>query len=132
MALVRDPLFWKRFSRAVHLDEEAKAAAQNKSPAHSYVLLHHVCWFAWTNEPKGQLDPSTVPKETTLNNMRLRHILGHYQSPCRYYCGPYVAQCPPLATRQYRWGIERMNSPRSIAVSSLKIYPPRRPTHDQT
>ncbi|EDP48117.1 conserved hypothetical protein [Aspergillus fumigatus A1163] len=32
MTLVRDPLFWKRFSRAVHLDEEAKAAAQNKSP----------------------------------------------------------------------------------------------------
>ncbi|KAH2415334.1 hypothetical protein KXV81_005879 [Aspergillus fumigatus] len=32
MTRVRDPLFWKRFSRAVHLDEEAKAAAQNKSP----------------------------------------------------------------------------------------------------
>ncbi|GFF44371.1 conserved hypothetical protein [Aspergillus udagawae] len=35
MALVRDPLFWKRFSRAVHLDEEAKAAAQNRSLVHS-------------------------------------------------------------------------------------------------
>jgi hypothetical protein len=25
MALVRDPFFWKRFSTAVHLDEESKA-----------------------------------------------------------------------------------------------------------
>lgn len=25
MALVRDPAFWRRFSRAIHLDEEAKA-----------------------------------------------------------------------------------------------------------
>lgn len=25
MALVRDPMFWRRFSRAIHLDEEAKA-----------------------------------------------------------------------------------------------------------
>ncbi|PLB37599.1 uncharacterized protein BDW47DRAFT_106478 [Aspergillus candidus] len=24
MALVRDPMFWRRFSRAIHLDEEAK------------------------------------------------------------------------------------------------------------
>ncbi|KAB8238733.1 hypothetical protein ETB97_009893 [Aspergillus alliaceus] len=31
MALVRDPAFWRRFSRAIHLDEEAKAsAAENK------------------------------------------------------------------------------------------------------
>ncbi|KAJ5558012.1 hypothetical protein N7535_009503 [Penicillium sp. DV-2018c] len=29
MALVRDPYFWKRFSTAVHLDEEAKASEQN-------------------------------------------------------------------------------------------------------
>lgn len=27
MALVRDPYFWKRFSTAVHLDEEAKSAS---------------------------------------------------------------------------------------------------------
>lgn len=26
MALVRDPAFWRRFSRAVHLDEEAAKA----------------------------------------------------------------------------------------------------------
>lgn len=25
MALVRDPYFWKRFSTAVHMDEESKA-----------------------------------------------------------------------------------------------------------
>ncbi|KAJ5121059.1 uncharacterized protein N7515_009020 [Penicillium bovifimosum] len=29
MALVRDPYFWKRFSTAVHLDEESKAAEPN-------------------------------------------------------------------------------------------------------
>ncbi|CAG7940018.1 unnamed protein product [Penicillium salamii] len=28
MALVRDPCFWKRFSTAVHMDEESKAADQ--------------------------------------------------------------------------------------------------------
>lgn len=39
MALVRDPYFWKRFSRAVHLDEEAKAAAEkNEEHVLSYVL----------------------------------------------------------------------------------------------
>lgn len=27
MALVRDPYFWKRFSKAVHQDEEAKSAS---------------------------------------------------------------------------------------------------------
>ncbi|PLN86814.1 hypothetical protein BDW42DRAFT_157771 [Aspergillus taichungensis] len=32
MALVRDPMFWRRFSRAIHLDEEAKALSpQNES-----------------------------------------------------------------------------------------------------
>ncbi|KAJ6018228.1 hypothetical protein N7451_001607 [Penicillium sp. IBT 35674x] len=28
MALVRDPYFWKRFSTAVHLDEEAKGTTE--------------------------------------------------------------------------------------------------------
>ncbi|KOS37668.1 hypothetical protein ACN38_g11536 [Penicillium nordicum] len=28
MALVRDPYFWKRFSTAVHMDEESKAVDQ--------------------------------------------------------------------------------------------------------
>ncbi|KAJ5484605.1 hypothetical protein PEX1_074350 [Penicillium expansum] len=28
MALVRDPYFWKRFSTAVHMDEESKAVEQ--------------------------------------------------------------------------------------------------------
>ncbi|KGO69810.1 hypothetical protein PITC_042730 [Penicillium italicum] len=28
MALVRDPYFWKRFSTAVHMDEESKAIDQ--------------------------------------------------------------------------------------------------------
>ncbi|CAI7596578.1 unnamed protein product [Penicillium glandicola] len=28
MALVRDPYFWKRFSTAVHMDEESKAVHQ--------------------------------------------------------------------------------------------------------
>ncbi|KAJ5109659.1 hypothetical protein N7532_002304 [Penicillium argentinense] len=28
MALVRDPYFWKRFSTAVHQDDEAKTASQ--------------------------------------------------------------------------------------------------------
>lgn len=35
MALVRDPYFWKRFSTAVHMDEESKAIdrAQAKQDA---------------------------------------------------------------------------------------------------
>lgn len=36
MALVRDPFFWKRFSTAVHQDEEAKSAStlNLESPTH--------------------------------------------------------------------------------------------------
>ncbi|KAE8375546.1 hypothetical protein BDV26DRAFT_294934 [Aspergillus bertholletiae] len=31
MALARDPAFWRRFSRAIHLDEEAKTSStENK------------------------------------------------------------------------------------------------------
>ncbi|KAL4911836.1 hypothetical protein BDW62DRAFT_207056 [Aspergillus aurantiobrunneus] len=30
MALVRDPWFWRRFSRAVHLDEEIKSPTEEK------------------------------------------------------------------------------------------------------
>ncbi|PYH53613.1 uncharacterized protein BO96DRAFT_344762 [Aspergillus niger CBS 101883] len=32
MALVRDPAFWKRFSAAIHLDEEAKTETGAKKP----------------------------------------------------------------------------------------------------
>ncbi|KAJ5177347.1 uncharacterized protein N7500_000046 [Penicillium coprophilum] len=34
MALVRDPYFWKRFSTAVHMDEESKAANQGTKTKH--------------------------------------------------------------------------------------------------
>ncbi|KAI2699424.1 uncharacterized protein N7518_005722 [Penicillium psychrosexuale] len=39
MALVRDPYFWKRFSTAVHMDEESKAIdrAQAKQDAASWL-----------------------------------------------------------------------------------------------
>ncbi|PWY77068.1 hypothetical protein BO70DRAFT_397956 [Aspergillus heteromorphus CBS 117.55] len=30
MALVRDPAFWRRFSLAIHLDEEAKGSDEHK------------------------------------------------------------------------------------------------------
>ncbi|KAL4791357.1 hypothetical protein BDV19DRAFT_393222 [Aspergillus venezuelensis] len=33
MALVRDPFFWKRFSRAVHLDDEIKTPQEEKQPS---------------------------------------------------------------------------------------------------
>ncbi|KAL3445999.1 hypothetical protein BJX65DRAFT_137753 [Aspergillus insuetus] len=32
MALVRDPWFWKRFSKAVHLDEVVKSPDEEKEP----------------------------------------------------------------------------------------------------
>ncbi|KAL3465187.1 hypothetical protein BJX64DRAFT_285728 [Aspergillus heterothallicus] len=32
MALIQDPWFWKRFSRAVHLDEVVKSPAEEKEP----------------------------------------------------------------------------------------------------
>jgi hypothetical protein len=67
-----------------------------------------------TNEQKGQLDPSTVQKETTVDSMRLCHLLGHFESRGRYYCGPSVAPCPPLVTRQSRQGIDRMSRHRSM------------------
>ncbi|KAJ5951669.1 uncharacterized protein N7479_010082 [Penicillium vulpinum] len=34
MALVRDPCFWKRFSTAVHMDEESKAVNQGAHAKH--------------------------------------------------------------------------------------------------
>jgi len=36
MAVVRDPAFWRRFSMAVHLDEEAQTAKPELK--HSYVI----------------------------------------------------------------------------------------------
>ncbi|PYI05661.1 hypothetical protein BO78DRAFT_419417 [Aspergillus sclerotiicarbonarius CBS 121057] len=33
MALVRDPAFWKRFSAAIHLDEEAKGGTDQRKPS---------------------------------------------------------------------------------------------------
>lgn len=35
MALIRDPGFWRRFSLAVHRDEEAKGAADNREQEQS-------------------------------------------------------------------------------------------------
>jgi hypothetical protein len=32
MALVRDPYFWKRFSTAVHMEEEAKSDLESTTP----------------------------------------------------------------------------------------------------
>lgn len=42
MALVRDPYFWKRFSTAVHLDQEAKGTPEEiVSPiTEKYVHIH--------------------------------------------------------------------------------------------
>lgn len=34
MALVRDPYFWKRFSAAVHMDEESRAVDQGIQTKH--------------------------------------------------------------------------------------------------
>ncbi|QMW46250.1 hypothetical protein G4B11_009705 [Aspergillus flavus] len=46
MALVRDPAFWRRFSRAIHLDEEAKASkTENKSG-----VIYSLC--SLTAEPR--------------------------------------------------------------------------------
>ena len=40
MALVRDPYFWKRFSTAVHLDEEAKVIPSEASTPVSETYVH--------------------------------------------------------------------------------------------
>ena len=34
MALVRDPFFWQRFSRAVHLDEEIRSTTEEKEQSY--------------------------------------------------------------------------------------------------
>ncbi|KAF2138275.1 uncharacterized protein K452DRAFT_290865 [Aplosporella prunicola CBS 121167] len=57
MATVRDSDFWKRFSAAVHLDEEATAQASSKELAHSDSWLAReqvkrrrrsfICWIFW-------------------------------------------------------------------------------------
>ncbi|KAF2662036.1 hypothetical protein K491DRAFT_687020 [Lophiostoma macrostomum CBS 122681] len=57
MAMVRDPAFWKRFSLAVHLDEEAQAQASRPELKHSESWLEEqqrkkskrtcMCWGFW-------------------------------------------------------------------------------------
>ncbi|KAE8348810.1 hypothetical protein BDV28DRAFT_142655 [Aspergillus coremiiformis] len=41
MALVRDPAFWRRFSRAIHLDEQAKAS----SPDDKCAIIYSDDWI---------------------------------------------------------------------------------------
>jgi len=43
MAVVRDPAFWRRFSMAVHLDEESQQA---QSPQGRPELKHSESWLA--------------------------------------------------------------------------------------
>ncbi|MCJ1258413.1 hypothetical protein MMC24_006246 [Lignoscripta atroalba] len=48
MAAVRDPAFWKRFSKAVHLDEEASSASTQptiSSPSSHLELKHSESWL---------------------------------------------------------------------------------------
>ncbi|KAL4994724.1 hypothetical protein BDV10DRAFT_188767 [Aspergillus recurvatus] len=37
MALVRDPFFWQRFSRAVHLDEEVRFPTEEKEQSENWL-----------------------------------------------------------------------------------------------
>jgi len=46
MALIRDPAFWRRFSVAVHLDEEAGTHPTMASPSSSHELKHADSWLA--------------------------------------------------------------------------------------
>ncbi|KAA6416018.1 MAG: hypothetical protein FRX48_00737 [Lasallia pustulata] len=46
MSVVRDPAFWKRFSVAVHLDEEAAAQSTVASPISRPELKHTESWLA--------------------------------------------------------------------------------------
>ncbi|MCJ1359680.1 MAG: hypothetical protein MMC33_009682 [Icmadophila ericetorum] len=51
MTVVRDPAFWKRFSIAVHLDEEASTPSSMRSPDDPRpVLKHSESWL--TRETK--------------------------------------------------------------------------------
>jgi hypothetical protein len=57
MAMVRDPAFWKRFSTAVHLDEEAQAQASTPGLKHQYV-----------EPPSPALaSPDSIPRPSTTN-----------------------------------------------------------------
>lgn len=67
MALVTDPAFWRRFSIAVHLDEDEKAAAMANSPDgrptsnHSYVLYPSLpCHFPSTSTPTPPRQPQVL------------------------------------------------------------------------
>lgn len=54
MAMVRDPAFWRRFSVAVHQDEEAQARATRPELKHSYV----------TPSPSMQSPTHQIPSPT--------------------------------------------------------------------
>ncbi|KAF2492309.1 hypothetical protein BU16DRAFT_564765 [Lophium mytilinum] len=57
MAVVRDPAFWRRFSMAVHLDEEAQNPQARPELKHSDSWLARqktkssrrtfICWIFW-------------------------------------------------------------------------------------
>ncbi|OCK87354.1 uncharacterized protein K441DRAFT_691216 [Cenococcum geophilum 1.58] len=55
MAVVRDPAFWRRFSMAVHLDEEAQTARPELKHSQSWLARQQakrsrrtcICWIFW-------------------------------------------------------------------------------------
>ncbi|PYH91099.1 hypothetical protein BO71DRAFT_333001 [Aspergillus ellipticus CBS 707.79] len=51
MALVRDPAFWRRFSLAIHLDEEAKGSNEHKD-AHLWSCLTTKCRDNWIRKQR--------------------------------------------------------------------------------
>lgn len=54
MALVRDPDFWRRFSRAIRLDEEAKGPSESaETVVYSYDISLCPAFFELCSRPVG-------------------------------------------------------------------------------
>jgi len=65
MAVVRDPSFWKRFSMAVHLDEERNAAVSSSDRPE---LKHTYVPFAQTMTQRGRAQTLIfIPESLGLN-----------------------------------------------------------------
>ncbi|KAJ5730902.1 uncharacterized protein N7483_005410 [Penicillium malachiteum] len=85
MALVRDPYFWKRFSTAVHLDEEAKGIPSEVSTPASEKPQD-----SWLERERRKSKKSLI--------WGVRHLLCHYP-PCYWWCHCMVVEQAQLASK---------------------------------
>lgn len=70
MSVVRDPAFWRRFSVAVHMEEEAQASKTNLELKHTYVVSPCTC-TEYSKSLPGSGSPESSHTVPTLSSLDL-------------------------------------------------------------